>query len=332
MAIAAIFTGLLYACKSNSNQTTTSEPTQQVSVLSPSPVFNADSAYAFVQKQVDFGPRVPNTAAHQKCGAYLVHTLKQYGLTVTEQNFVATTHDGKKLNSKNIIGAYNPQAKKRILLAAHWDSRPFATEDAVDKTKPVMGANDGASGVGVLLELARTLSIQEKKMDLGVDIIFFDAEDWGNSEEATDAYGGFCLGSQYWAAKKHIENYTAHYGILLDMVGAKNATFQKEGYSVQFADDIVKKVWNTATQLGFSNYFINQNGPAITDDHVPVNQIAKIPMIDIIHTRMNNPSHTFFDAWHTAQDDMSVIDTTTLKAVGQTLIQVLYQEDGGKAL
>ena len=134
MAIAAIFTGLLYACKSNSNQTTTSEPTQQVSVLSPSPVFNADSAYAFVQKQVDFGPRVPNTAAHQKCGAYLVHTLKQYGLTVTEQNFVATTHDGKKLNSKNIIGAYNPQAKKRILLAAHWDSRPFATEDAVDKT------------------------------------------------------------------------------------------------------------------------------------------------------------------------------------------------------
>ncbi len=213
------------------------------------------------------------------------------------------------------------------MLAAHWDSRPYSDQDSTRKTLPVLGANDGGSGVGILLEVARTLHENQNKPDLGVDIFFFDAEDWGTTAgPSSDKYAGFCLGSRHWADNKHIPGYSAYFGILLDMVGAKGATFLKEGLSTQYANEVVRTVWNTASQLGYSNYFIDQAGPTITDDHVPVNEVAKIPMIDIIHTRMNDPSRTFFDDWHTTGDDMENIDPNTLKAVGQTLIQVLYNE------
>ncbi|CAG5009913.1 hypothetical protein DYBT9275_04596 [Dyadobacter sp. CECT 9275] len=323
---AILFLSLLaiQGCNNSTSSEQTSE--QQAPKLVPAPAFNADSAYHFVKQQVNFGPRVPNTAAHKACGDYLVATLRKFGFQVTEQTFVATTFDGKKLNARNIIGSYNPQEPKRILLASHWDSRPFSDQDSTVKTKPVPAANDGASGVGVLLEIARVISTQAQKPGVGVDIIFFDAEDWGNSSEATDEYSGFCLGSQHWAANKHVPNYTAYFGVLLDMVGAKGATFQKEGYSVQMADEVVREIWGLASRLGYSNYFIDQRGAAITDDHLPVNKVARIPMVDIIHTQQNNLSHTFFDQWHTSQDTMEHIDPKTLKAVGQTLVQVLYQE------
>lgn len=315
---------LLLACD---KKTSSEQTTEQSIPMAAAPAFNADSAYAFVEKQVAFGPRVPNTKAHEQAGDYLVATLKKYGFTVTEQKFVATTYDGKKLNARNIIGSYQPQAAKRIMLASHWDSRPFADEDSTRKTQPVPGANDGASGVGVLLEIARVLHEAKSHPNLGVDIVFFDAEDWGKSGLTTDGnYAGFCLGSRYWAENRHIPNYTAYFGILLDMVGAKNATFPKEGYSTKNAGEVVRTVWNTASQLGYSTYFIDQQGPAITDDHVPVNEVAKFPMIDIIHTRVNDLSRTFFDDWHTTGDDMDNIDPKTLKAVGQTLLQVLYNE------
>lgn len=316
--------GTYWSCSKKDSSEQTTE--QQTTALVQAPAFNADSAYAFVEKQVAFGPRVPNTPAHRQTGDYLVATLKQYGWQVTEQPFTATTYDGKKLNARNIIGSYNPQAAKRIMLASHWDSRPFADEDSTARTKPVPAANDGASGVGVLLEVARVLSQSPNKADVGVDIVFFDAEDWGNSQVAKDKYGGFCLGSQYWAANRHIPSYTAYFGILLDMVGAKSATFPKEGYSMQYGAEIVNNVWRTASQLGYNQYFIDQRGPAITDDHVPVNEIARFPMINIIHLRVNSLDRTFFDDWHTTRDTMDNIDRTTLKAVGQTLVQVIYQE------
>jgi len=296
----------LNSCKTKTSEEKTADDSSIKLVKSPS--FNADSAYQFVQKQVDFGARVPNTTSHKLCGEYLVNTFKKYGLQVTEQAFIATTYDNKKLNARNIIGSFNPKASKRILLTSHWDSRPFSDADSVDKTKPVLAANDGASGVGVLLEIARTLSISGKNLDLGVDIIFFDAEDWGNSGEATDKFSGYCLGSQHWAANKHIPNYTAYFGVLLDMVGAKGATFPKEGYSVQLAESVVKQIWDIAGQLGYGDFFLDQRGSAITDDHVPVNETAKIPMVDIIHTQPNNLSQTFFEDWHTAHDNMDNID------------------------
>ena len=279
---------------------------------------------------------MPNTPAHQRGGDYLVTKLKEFGCDVTVQNFTATTWDGKKLNARNIIGSINPQAQKRILLASHWDSRPVADQDsaAADKTKPVPAANDGASGVGVLLELARTIQQAQQKPNVGVDIVFFDAEDWGNSEKAGNDfeqptgnsidYIGFCLGSRHWAKNPHKPNYTAYYGILLDMVGAKGATFAKEAYSMQYAPSVMNNVWQTASRSGYSQYFVDTQGTAVLDDHIAPNTIAKIPMIDIIHTNLN--SGGFFQDWHTTEDTMDNIDRGTLKAVGQTLLQTLYNE------
>ncbi|AQG82609.1 M28 family peptidase [Spirosoma montaniterrae] len=323
------------ACREKPKQTDATQTNEQPAQVT-APAFNADSAYAYIDKQVAFGPRVPNTPAHVDAGNYLVSKLKQFGCTVTEQNFVATTWDGKKLNARNIIGSINPQATKRILLASHWDSRPHADNDpdAADKNKPVTAANDGASGVGVLLELARTIQQAQQKPGVGIDIIFFDAEDWGSGEKVKDDfeqasgnqydYMGFCLGSRYWAKNPHKPGYSAYYGILLDMVGAKSATFPKEGHSMQFAPNVTNNIWQTASRLGYSQYFVDTPGSAIMDDHVAPNTIAKIPMIDIIHTNIGTGG--FFPAWHTAEDDMSNIDRATLKAVGQTVLQVIYNE------
>lgn len=292
-----------------------------------SPDFNADSAYNFVQKQVDFGPRVPNTKEHIACANYLAETLKRFGAEVVEQKAVLTAYDGTKLNAVNIIGSFSPDKKNRVLLFAHWDSRPYADADADPKNHniPIDGANDGASGVGVLLEVAR--QIQAKSPEVGVDIIFFDAEDYGApsfSDKSGDEW--WCLGSQYWAKNPHIKGYKAKFGILLDMVGAKDATFYRDYYSKKYASNIIEKVWSTARQLGYGKFFISEDGGGITDDHIPVNQIARIPSIDILDYKMSDNHDGFFPHWHTINDTMDNIDKETLKAVGQTVLEVIYKE------
>lgn len=313
------------ACRQRQDSATTREEPIK---LASAPTFNADSAYVFVDTQVKFGPRVPNTPAHVKGGDWMAKKLKEYGFEVTEQSFKPVTFDGKVLNARNIIGSYNPLATKRVLLAAHWDSRPFADKDSVKKEQAIDGANDGASGVGVLLEIARTIHTAQQKLNIGVDIVFFDAEDWGEKDDMQPLEGKvyWCLGSQYWASNLHKPNYSAYFGILLDMVGAKGATFPKEGQSVQFAGNINNQIWDIAEGLGYSQYFIKQEGGGITDDHVYVNTIAKIPMVDILHQELSS-NRTFGAYHHTHGDNMSIIDKNTLKAVGQTVIQVLYQED-----
>ncbi len=317
---------LLAACLGGCGGGQQSEQTTSADDLTllPAPVFSADSAYRFIEEQLSFGPRVPNSAAHKKCGDYLVSQLTRFDWKVTEQHFTETTFDGTRLRGRNIIASYHPGLAKRIMLAAHWDSRPFADADSVHKTKPVPAANDGASGVAVLLEIARIIRLS--KPEVGVDIVFFDAEDWGNSAASRDPYGGFCLGSQYWSRNKHIPGYVAYFGVLLDMVGAKGATFPKEGSSMDFAPDIVNSVWKIAGKLGYGQYFIDTPGPSITDDHHPVNQLAGFPMIDIIHLEINHPKRTFFKDWHTLNDNLDIIDKATLKAVGQTVTQVVFQE------
>lgn len=325
---------IFFGCKSKQQNQGEGQEGQQLTMVK-APDFNADSAYSYVEKQVSFGPRVPNTPAHKQTGDYLIAKLKQFGFEVTVQEFTPTTWDGKKLNSRNIIGSLNPQAAKRVVLASHWDSRPFADQDSVvaDQKKPVPAANDGASGVGVLLEMARAIQQAKEKPTIGIDLVFFDAEDWGNGDKAVGDkekesgdfdYIGFCLGSRYWAKNPHKPGYSAYYGVLLDMVGAKGATFTKEGNSMQFAPSIVNNIWQTASQLGYSQYFVDQQGGAITDDHIAPNMIAKIQMIDIIH--MHATTGSFFHDWHTNDDDMDNIDRNTLKAVGQTLLQTLYNE------
>ena len=293
------------------------------------PVFSGDSAYCYVKEQVDFGPRTPNSEAHERCGNYLAERLEAFGAKVYNQRVDLTGFDGKTLKARNIIGAYNPESPRRVMLCAHWDSRPWADNDVNEKNhrKPILGANDGASGVGVLLEVARQL--QQQAPSIGIDIIFFDMEDYGTpqfAEAVSDDSDTWCLGSQYWARTPHVSNYNARFGILLDMVGGKNATFLKEGFSLQYASAVVKKVWKAAGKLGFSNYFVNENGGYVTDDHVPANEIARIPCIDVVNCDMRSERSSFGDFWHTVGDDMSVIDKNTLQAVGQTVLQVIYNE------
>ncbi|MFC0185289.1 Peptidase family M28 [Pseudarcicella hirudinis] len=321
-----ILSGVAVYFKSCQKPSETTEITNTIDLV-PAPTFNQDSAYAFIDQQVKFGPRVPNLASHKACGDWLVAKLKQFGAEVETQDFVAYTYDGKKLNARNIIGSINAKASKRILLTAHWDSRSVADKDKKDPNLPIDGANDGGSGVGVLLEIARAIQSAQNKPNVGVDIILFDAEDTGEPESFTGEHKAtsWCLGSQYWATHKHKENYTAYYGILLDMVGAKGATFPHEGTSMQYAPMIVRNIWDIGNQLGYSNYFKDEDGGGLTDDHTAVNEIGKIQMIDIVELRVND-ANTFGAYHHTHGDNMSVIDKTTLKAVGQTVLQVLYQE------
>ncbi|PWK23020.1 peptidase M28-like protein [Arcicella aurantiaca] len=324
-----VFSGVAVYFKSCQKPASTeSAPVEDVAItLNPAPDFKADSAFAYVKAQVDFGPRVPNTKAHKACGDYLVAKLKQFGCEVISQDFVATKYDGTKMNARNIIGSINPSAPKRILLTAHWDSRSVADKDTKDKNSPIDGANDGGSGVGVLLELARTIQQATQKPNVGVDIIFFDVEDHGEPEDYKGEHKpeSWGLGSQYWAAHKHKENYTAYYGILLDMVGGKGAVFPHEGTSMQYAPMIVRNIWDIASRLGYSTTFIDADGGGLTDDHTAVNDVGKIQMIDIVELHPNSPE-TFWKYHHTHGDNLSNIDKNTLKAVGQTVLSTLYQE------
>ena len=292
------------------------------------PPFEVDSAYFYIQQQVHFGPRVPNTHAHCLCARYLQEELTQLGGQVQVQAFEAKAFNGETLHLKNIIARFNAPHKKKILLAAHWDTRPFADKDTSQKDVPIDGANDGASGVGVLLEIARIISHSPPEVE--VDIIFFDGEDYGKpQDDCTPSYSNniyWCLGAQYWSKNKHEKNYTADYGILLDMVGAADAVFYREQQSMYYAPQIVKKVWDTAHQLGYSQYFIYQDTQGyILDDHLFVNRDARIPMITIID---HDPSSDSFSPpyHHTHKDNLQLIDKKTLSAVGETLLHVIYQE------
>ena len=322
---------------SNTDGATTSD-VQQSSLVGPA--FSADSAFAFCQQQCNFGPRTMNSDAHERCGAWIVGKFQQYGLHITEQRATAKGFDGTPLLMNNIIASYRPECSDRILVCAHWDSRPWADNDPdpANHTKPVMAANDGASGVAVMIELARLLSLHDAEngtqdaaqnrqdvslpSNIGIDFICFDAEDWGEdgNEES------WALGAQHWAHNPHKAGYTARYGILLDMVGGQGARFFREGYSVYYARPVVDRVWQAAEIAGYSSFFPKADGGGVTDDHGPVNEIAKIPCIDIIPFYPDCNESSFGPTWHTVNDDMQHIDAATLRAVGQTLVQVIWSE------
>lgn len=309
------------------SQQAVNEPIQE-EITNNDPVFNADSAYFFVEKQCSFGARTMNSEAHELCGKWLVDRFSQYGCAVTEQKTTLKGYDGTKLKATNIIAKLNPKATNRVLICAHWDSRPWADNDPNKSNwnKSVMGADDGASGIGVMLELARVLQ-HYKQLNVGVDFVCFDAEDWGTPQWANtpDNADSWALGAQYWS-KNLPRGYEARYGILLDMVGGVGARFYREGMSMQYASAIVNKVWRAAKAVGFGSYFPQQDGGMITDDHVPINQFAKIPTIDIIPYYPDCQQSSFGPTWHTLADNMENIDKNTLKAVGQTMVQVIYSE------
>ena len=310
-----------------SNKAEVSE-TEEIEKVQPvGPDFNADSAYIYLQEQCNFGPRTMNSTAHDKCEKWIIQKFEQYGCKVTTQKATLNGYDGTPLRSTNIMASYNPEATTRIMFCAHWDCRPWADNDP-DSTnwhKPIVAANDAASGVGVMIELARIL--KGSGLELGVDFICFDAEDYGTPQwfEGEDPGDTWALGAQYFANNLP-EGYAPRYGILLDMVGGVGAKFYREGMSMQYAPAIVKKVWNAARQVGYGSYFPKADGGMITDDHIPVNQTANIPCIDVIPYYPDCAQSSFGPTWHTIADNMDNIDKNTLKAVGQTMVQVLFTE------
>lgn len=324
-----LLTFSFFACeddtKKNTQKIEKQQPIKTTFIPLEKPEFNEDSAYLYVQQQVDFGPRFPNNDAHGKCAIFLKNKLASFGFSTQIQEGKAITFNNKNITIKNIIGTYNPSAAKRILLFAHWDTRPFADHDDKNKTKPILGANDGASGVGVLLEVARQINI--KQPEIGIDIIFFDAEDYGqpSSLMSPSSAETWCLGSQYWARNPHIPGYRADFGILLDMVGNANPQFTKESISMRYAPNIVRKVWDVAKRLGHQHVFVDKETFFVgTDDHQFVNEIANIPSIDIIH--YEETTGAFHHSWHTHDDNMDIIDKQTLNIVGETILAVIYNE------
>ena len=289
--------------------------------------FSADSAFASIQTQCNFGARVPGTDAHTRCADYIAAKLKGYGLTVTNQTFTAKRWDGQTQHGRNILAAYNPDATERVLIATHWDSRPWCDADA-DSTlhhTPVMAANDGASGVAVIIELARLL--KQLKPSVGIDFVCFDLEDggapyWGTAdEEGRD----WCLGSRYWAEQAAAAGYRARYGILLDMVGGRDARFCFEGFSTRYAEAAMNRLWDTAARVGAGNLFVKQDGGYATDDHVNINEIAAVPTVDVI-PYIAGSEHSFGVTWHTSHDTPENISRETIRQVGQTLVQMLSEE------
>lgn len=297
------------------------------------PQFNADSAYQYVAMQTQFGPRVPETKAHADCAAWLTAKLGEFADTVIVQDFRARLFNEKGIDGQNIVAVFHPKAKKRIVLCAHWDSRPYADHDPDEANThtPIDGANDGASGVGVLLECARQFKLQALPEHLGIDIVFFDLEDYGPHQTEAEQYyeeevNHWALGSQYWSKHPHVYGYKAYYGVLLDMVGGSNPNFPKEYYSQGYAAWVSNKIWRKAYDLGYRPYFNNELGPIVSDDHLPMNQMAGIPTVDIIDLQPESSNGCFPEVWHTLNDNLENIDKTTLGMVGDVLLHTIYEE------
>ncbi len=294
------------------------------------PTFDADSAYAFVAAQVACGHRTPGSEGQRRCADYLAQQMRRWCDTVIVQDFPAVLWDGTEVRGKNIIATVNAREGApeigRVLLAAHWDSRMWADHDP-DKAnhhKPFDGANDGASGVGVLMEMARAIS--SCPLSVAVDFVFFDVEDQGTPDWAEDhVEDSWCKGSQYWSRNPHVPFYKAIYGVLLDMVGTQEPRYTKEQISRNYASGILNKIWNVAESIGYGKMFVNRDTDPILDDHYYVNRMASIPMIDIVQ---NSPGCSFFKHWHTMGDNMEHVDRNSLKATGMVLLKTLYGDYG----
>lgn len=308
------------SCSSGKAQEGDNKVTQQDYQQETVVKFDADSAFFNIKNLMEFGPRVPNTEAHRRSGDWLVGKMKDYGWQVTEQKADIKAFDGTVLHARNIFSQLNPENKERLLLLAHWDCRPWtdADPDPARRSEAVAGANDGASGIGVLLEIARQLSLMNTKA--GVDILFVDAEDWGSHDDEDS----WALGTRYFAQNPPVEGYAPSGAILLDMVGSPDATFGQEYFSSHSNPALLQKVWNHASKLGYGNYFHNGFGGAVTDDHVELIKQG-IPAIDIIDYRYSSDYQGFDPVWHTTADTIDNISPETLKAVGTTLMSVITE-------
>ena len=275
------------------------------------PEFSGSGAFKYVEQQLAFGPRIPNTPGHVKTGDWLLAELRARADTVIVQSFQPKTSKGQTLKLRNFFARFRPQATDRILFVAHWDTRPFADKSANlgQQRLPVPGANDGASGVAVLLGVADAL--KAKPATVGVDLLFVDGEDYGDFADSTETL----LGARYFA--QHLPaGYTTLFAVLFDMVGDRDLQIFQEGYSVQNAPEVVQRVWQTADRLGYRNVFVNRVNQTLTDDHVPL-QAAGIRAIDVID--FDFPYH------HTTEDTIDKVSAESLQIVGNVAVALIRQ-------
>lgn len=318
---------LITACGDKQRKQYTAQKTSVDYTSVNTPSFSADSALAFLSHQLEFGFRNPGSKGHDACAKYLHNTMAKWCDTVISQPFTTELWNGQSVKGINIISSINPSSYDRILLCAHWDSRLWADHDP-DKNNhhsPILGANDGASGVALLMEMARAMS--QKRPSVGIDFIFFDVEDQGLPEWAEVEYrdNTWCKGSQYWASNPHRPFYRATYGILFDMVATPEPRFTKEEISRRYAQIPLDKIWTAANILGYGQVFVNQNTDAILDDHMYINQIAGIPTIDIVQ---NSPECSFFKYWHTVGDNLDAVNGQSMKLVADVVMKVIYNDYG----
>lgn len=280
--------------------------------------FCADSAYSYVARQVAFGPRVPGSDAHRACADWMARSLRESGADTVMEQQAALEGFGPM---RNIFARFNPAVRKRVLLMAHYDTRPWADEDAdpARRSAPIDGANDGGSGVGVLLELARQMGAQ--RPEVGVDLLLVDAEDSGHEGDELS----WARGAQYFAAHPLWDPaYPPAYAVLLDMVGGRDAVFPREQFSQHYAPAVVERVWQQAARSGHGARFVNTMGGGVNDDHLHMLRIG-IPAIDVIESA-HPATGSFNPTWHTAADNLDNIDPATLRAVGETISNLIYNE------
>lgn len=315
------------SCKSDKTTSVAVKPAVKKAKVKV-PKFNGDIAYQYTEKQLSFGHRIPGTPEHKATKDWYMEVLKATGAEVQVQEFKSSFLGLEDRESYNIIASFNPDNTNRVMLAAHWDSRLIAEKDDDDsmKDKPIMGADDGATGTAILLHMAEV--IQNNPIDLGIDIVLFDAEDQG---ETSGDNMTWCLGSQYWGKNPHRPNYKAKFGILLDMVGAKDAQFGYESFSLSNAERELKKIWKLAQGMGYTDFFQDYNAGQVMDDHYHVMANRKFPMVDIINMPKDPTSgqSSFGHYHHTHKDNIDVISKRTLKVVGQVVTAVIYKESEG---
>jgi len=285
---------------------------------SPPPARETDgkAALGYARAQVDFGPRIPGTEGHEKAATWLEAALRTRADSVVVQRWTHVSKKGDSLSLRNFVGRFNLKAPRRLLFVTHWDTRPIADADSGERAKrPVPGANDGASGVGVLLAMADALKKQAPAA-IGVDLLFVDGEDYGIFSEDADVL----LGSRYYA-KNPVSGPTPDYAVLLDMVGGKGAQFRKEGNSLTAAPEVVELVWKTAIRMGYGSVFLNETGGTITDDHVPLQQ-AGLRAIDVIPDFGPGTNYPY---WHTVDDTIDKLSADALEAVGDVMIGLVRE-------
>jgi glutaminyl-peptide cyclotransferase len=290
--------------------------------------FDGEAALGYVRAQVELGPRVPGTDAHRRGGDWIVAQMRARADSVEVQSWTHVTTDGRSLPMRNIIARINPSATARVLYIAHWDTRPTADNDRNlgARQRPIPGANDGASGVGLLIALADAL--RRTPPAYGVDLLFVDGEDYGafGKWEDTTQNKDVLIGSQYFAASAP-KAYRPVFGVVWDMIGDASLQIYQEQHSVENAPEVVSRVWAVARELGYEKVFRSEGKGYITDDHLPFLQqgFRVINVIDIDYCADGGVDCPDDNLHHTTGDDISRVSAKSLQVVGDVALTLLLK-------